>query len=221
VKLQALNACFPNGDSSGPNESRNKRLCTVRLYPPLSVKICPVLKSRGACSDTSCRTRHDVHICEDCGVVCPSLAIFKPTLAAASYKPDIGGENYLRCMCARLTFCPKSGLSMCPALVIAKTSRQGLSATIDLKRLLQHLERILRSLQEFVSRTIWTTAYANEKTQAKGSLLPQRDTEEGKNKHGVTVSDGLIFGIMTSECADRHSCAVHMNHCPASRIRVF
>jgi len=117
-------------------------------------------------------------------------------LAAASYKPDIGGETYLRCYVCKVNFLgPKEWLSMCPALVIRKkTSRQGLSATIEPE------EAAATSRSEYcgLCRSSFLghmdTAYANEKTQAKGRFAASKDTgRRGKDKHGVTVSDGLIW----------------------------
>lgn len=50
------------------------------------VKICPKLKTHGACSDSACLYRHDIYVCEDCGVICDSTALFQEHLQSKGHQ---------------------------------------------------------------------------------------------------------------------------------------
>lgn len=207
----------------------NKRLCHRPTLPSsIMVKICPVLESRGACSDTSCPYRHDVHICEDCGVVCPSLAIYQVHLGSKRHISQISGaKTYLRCYVCKVNFLgPKEWTKHVSSPGHRKkTSRQGLSATIEPEEAAATSRSEYCGLcREFVSRTIWTQHTQTKKHRRKEGFATFKGTlEEGeRNKHGVTVSDGLNFGIIEPVNAQTGT-RVRFNietTVPASRIRV-
>jgi len=167
------------------------------------VKICPQLQSHGVCNDRPCQYSHDIHICEDCGIVCDSLSLYKAHINGKRHKRRISGANtFLRCPVCNVNI---QGPDEWTKHVSGprhrkKTTQQRASATV-----VEPEEAAATAKSEyctlcgvFVPRTLWTQHTENSTHRKKEGFAAFKVTleEAEKNKHGVTVSEGLDFGIV-------------------------
>ena len=164
--------------------------------------VCPQLQTNGACSDASCSLNHDVRICEDCNVLCPS---------STSYNSHIAGKKHRRKMLGLSTLfhCP-----LCHVKIYGPTAwsqhvsggphrrtagLQGVSPEVEAegagdidgqtycglcdKHIIQH---------QWSSHVRGVAHHNKERLSAYRTAIE----EAQKNKHGVTVSEGIDFGIV-------------------------
>ena len=194
----------------------------------IMVKICPQFESQGACSDSACPYRHDICICEDCGVVCASLSLYQAHVGSKRHKRQISGVNtFLRCPVCNVNIQGSrewtkhvSGLGH-----RKKTAQQGISTVVEPEEAAATRRSEYCSLcRLFVPRSLWTQHAQNSTHRKREAFATFKVTleEAEKNKHGVTVSEGLDFGIVCPVDA-RTGVSVQFSTettVPASRIRV-
>jgi helicase MOV-10 len=192
------------------------------------VKICPELQSHGACNDSSCQYRHDILLCEDCGIVCYSLSQYNAHISSKRHKRQISGaRTFHRCPVCNVNF---QGPDEWAKHVSGsghrkKTARQGVSTVVEPEEAAATARSEYCTLCGiFVSRTLWTQHAQNSTHRKKEGFAAFKVTleEAEKNKHGVTVSEGLDFGIVRPADA-RSGVSLQFSMettVPASRITV-
>jgi helicase MOV-10 len=192
------------------------------------VKICPELQSHGACNDSSCQYRHDILLCEDCGIVCYSLSQYNAHISSKRHKRQVSGaRTFHRCPVCNVNF---QGPHEWAKHVSGsghrkKTARQGVSTVVEPEEAAATARSEYCTLCGiFVSRTLWTQHAQNSTHRKKEGFAAFTGTleEAEKNKHGVTVSEGLDFGIVRPADA-RSGVSLQFSMettVPASRIKV-
>ena len=192
------------------------------------VQVCPKLESQGVCGDSSCRYRHDIHICEDCGVICSS-SNYQAHLVSKRHKRQVSGANtFLRCSVCNVNILgPREWTKhISGSRHIKKVARHGASTAIDPEEAASTTRSEYCNLcRQFVPRVKWTQHAQSpvHRKREKFATFQAIFQEAQKNKHGVIVSDGFDFGIISSANAQK-GVGVQISvetTVPASRIRII
>lgn len=199
-----------------------------RLFPPslsptsTMVKICPKLQSQGACNDPSCIYRHDVRICEECGVVCSSAALFQSHIQSKRHKRQLLGLNDVQ----HCPLCNMNVMGLWSQHLLTRrhckmAKRQGETAVVEPLEATTGYCAICRKqvMPNHMTRHLQSPKHltAEKYVTYKATL-----EEAEKNKHGVTVSDVLDFGIVSAADAQKGvnvQFVIQMT-VPGSRIKI-
>lgn len=193
------------------------------------VQTCPHLNSQGSCSNSSCPYNHDIHVCEDCGVVCPTLSNYRSHIGSKRHKRQLSGANtFLRCHVCKVNI---RGPQEWTKHISSgghqkKAKRQGASPAVEPEEAASTSKSEYCNLcRQFVSRTVWAQHARSSGHKRKEKFVAYKATleEAEKNKHGVIVSDGLDFGIISPSNAQK-GVSVHFTMettVPTSRIRII
>lgn len=175
--------------------------------------VCLNLQANGACTDMGCSLNHDIRTCDDCHFFCESAAAFRTHVTGREHRNKISSQAALfRCsICSLGVYGPlKWEQHVSSDLHCDLARRQGLPADIDPEgadgvRGQRHCilcdKFVLPRLR---SQHLKHGGHLNKELYAsfKSAL---REAE--KNKHGVTVSEGLDFGLVDGADA-RHTASL-------------
>ncbi|TFK49292.1 P-loop containing nucleoside triphosphate hydrolase protein [Heliocybe sulcata] len=174
------------------------------------VALCPNLRLNGLCGDAKCDYRHDMRVCEPCGLVFLSEAIYNSHVGGKRHASTVDGQF------AKL-FCPicerrMDGLAWRMHVVgkphCRAAARKGVSPDVQAEREnpgetvgpgFKHCGLCERD----IPLSHWSSHEAGAKHRAKERFATYKAVigEAVKDKHGVAVSnkdDGLDFGIVSN-----------------------
>ena len=173
------------------------------------VKICRKLKSQGACSDNACHYRHDVQICEDCGVMCTSARIYEAHLQGKRHKRHVSGQAVVHhcSVCSVNVNGPKAwSQHLLTKRHRSQANQQGVPAEVEPEEAVSTSRSDYCALCKVaLEPRVRSRHFKSPKHRAKEKYFSYKATleEAEKNKHGVTVSDGFDFGIIAPADAQK------------------
>jgi helicase MOV-10 len=187
------------------------------------VKICPKLQSQGACSDQACQYRHDVRICEDCGIICTSADIYRAHLQGKRHKRQLLGLVDIHyCSLCSMNVMGLWTEHLSTKRHLKNANQQGVSVSVD------PVEASENGYCAICRKPVMPRKQAKHLQSPKHRMAEKYVAykatleEAEKNKHGVIVSDVLDFGIIAR--ADAHKSVsipfVIQTVVPTSRITV-
>lgn len=167
------------------------------------VQVCPQLQSKGACGDQLCKFNHDVKLCGDCDILCTSAASYRSHLAGKKHRSRVlGSSTLLRCQLCNVEV---NGTIVWKQHIAGgshqrEAARQGVPAEVEPAGPDDANGRTYCMVCErHVVQRHWSTHLEGTLHRDKERLAAYKTAlvEAEKDKHGVTVSKSLDFGIVS------------------------
>lgn len=195
----------------------------------VNLQVCPQLQSKGACGDESCAFNHDVRICEDCDVLCTS---------AASYRSHLGGKKHRSKVLGLSTLlqCPLCNVQVYGPITWEQhvaggphqreAIRQGVSANVEPVGPEEIQGKVFCALCDtHIPQHQWSKHLQGAMHRKKERLTAYKTAleEAEKDKHGVTVTEGLDLGIVSIKDAQGGVSVTFKTETtvPASRVAII
>ncbi|KIJ63043.1 hypothetical protein HYDPIDRAFT_41313, partial [Hydnomerulius pinastri MD-312] len=174
-------------------------------------KICPEVQLHGVCHTPGCTKHHEVHLCEMCAVVCYSLSAYNAHLAGKKHRRrDAGTGAMVHC-----TICDMHmlGNKTWEAHVkgkkhvrLSKAQASGGGGTIVEPSIPDAIpgQTYCSICSKFIDDHRWAYHLTSREHHNKEKYTALRAVldEARKDKHGVTVTNDLDFGIVEPTNAD-------------------
>lgn len=203
---------------------RKKFKIVFVFHLPTMVQICRELQANGTCSNSTCTFNHNLRICKDCDIICTSEHAYNSHLRGRKHGSKILGQSS-----------PKNWNQHIPVGRDQPTTAfQGVSAKAQPERAgnvdVRHgqnyyslRDRPTREYKHIGLGYLQGTTHQNKERFASYQTALQ---EAEKNKHGVTVTDCLDFGIVNVvDARARRSVnlqfIVETTTVPASRVNIL
>lgn len=193
------------------------------------VQVCPLLKANGSCSDELCRFNHDVRICEDCDVLCTSVAAYNAHIQGKKHRSKVLGLSTLfRCpLCRVSVYGPVSwNQHVTGGPHQREAALQGVPAHVEPEGAGDIYGQMYCGLcDRHIPTYLWSSHAQGAAHRQKERVAAYKTAlnEAEKNKHGVTVSEGINFRVV--DVADaRNGVSLHFTvdtTIPASRVSLM
>ncbi|KAH7908653.1 RNA helicase [Hygrophoropsis aurantiaca] len=171
-------------------------------------KICPHLEAHGACTVPQCPHNHDVKVCELCGVLCASSAGYEAHITGKKHRRKLAGSGVVyHCLVCDIYVSKgvwDQHISGRPHA--RRANEQGVSAGIEPIIPDALPGRTFCSVcDKHIPEHLWSshsTNFIHRKKEVYAAYKVAMGEAE-KDKHGVTVSDNMEFGIIEPTVASR------------------
>ncbi|KAG0706249.1 P-loop containing nucleoside triphosphate hydrolase protein [Suillus ampliporus] len=163
----------------------------------MPLKICPQLQAHGACTDSRCKEYHDVHLCELCGVFCPSTQCHEAHLAGKNHRRQLAGHDGRRYHC---TICDVS-VSGHKKKHCKNAKKQ--DVPVEVAPVIPEAipsEFFCAVCDREIPQALWAShPQSPEHRRKEGYSAFKTALEEAqKDKNGIVLSEGGDFGIVES-----------------------
>lgn len=190
------------------------------------VKVCPELKIQGSCTDSTCQYRHDIYVCEECGVICDSTSIFRDHLQSKRHRHKVIKLTAIyHCASCNVDVTGQVAWAEHRSLHrhYANAEPQSRPSTVNLGNgVLENGYCALCGTAVAVGKWSKHLQNAGHLNKEKYAAFKTALEEAERDKHEVVVSDNMDFGIVTPADARRgvNIKFTLQTNVPTSRIKI-
>lgn len=172
------------------------------------VQICPLLQAHGSCSSEYCPYNHDVRICDVCDILCTSTAAYNSHLRGKKHRSKVLGQSTLfKCpICVVSVYGPASwDQHVTGASHMRQAQLQGVSSDVEPQGAELYGRTHCGLCDKYIPTQYWPGHLQGLLHRRKESVVAYKTAmeEAEKNKHGVTISASLDFGVVDIADAGR------------------